>query len=85
MDIQAEPTPAILAEGLTKRYRRRRRRWTGSTFAMPRGATVGLLGGNGAGKTTTIAMLLGLLVPSGGASACSATTWRATASPRWRG
>lgn len=56
---------AIQAEGLTKRY--------GATlavddisFAVPEGATVGLLGGNGAGKTTTIAMLLGLLVPTAG-------------------
>ena len=36
------------------------------TFAVPRGAVLGLLGGNGAGKTTTIAMLLGLLEPTGG-------------------
>jgi ABC-2 type transport system ATP-binding protein len=56
---------AIRLTGLTKHY--------GETvavdniaFAVPRGATVGLLGGNGAGKSTTIAMLLGLLVPSGG-------------------
>jgi ABC-2 type transport system ATP-binding protein len=56
---------AIRVTGLTKHY--------GETvavddiaFAVPRGATVGLLGGNGAGKSTTIAMLLGLLVPSGG-------------------
>jgi ABC-2 type transport system ATP-binding protein len=56
---------AIRVTGLTKHY--------GKTvavdniaFAVPRGATVGLLGGNGAGKSTTIAMLLGLLVPSGG-------------------
>jgi len=35
-------------------------------FTVPSGATVGLLGGNGAGKTTTIAMLLGILVPTGG-------------------
>jgi ABC-2 type transport system ATP-binding protein len=35
-------------------------------FAVPAGATVGLLGGNGAGKTTTIAMLLGILVPTTG-------------------
>ena len=38
----------------------------GIDFAVPRGATVGLLGGNGAGKTTTIAMLLGLLIPTAG-------------------
>ena len=36
------------------------------SFSAPRGAVLGLLGGNGAGKTTTIAMLLGLLEPTGG-------------------
>ncbi len=56
---------AIAVEDLTKRY--------GATlavdrisFRVPRGATVGLLGGNGAGKSTTIAMLLGLLIPTEG-------------------
>jgi ABC-2 type transport system ATP-binding protein len=56
---------AIEVHNLTKRY--------GETlavdaidFAVPAGATVGLLGGNGAGKTTTIAMLLGLLIPTAG-------------------
>lgn len=56
---------AIAVDQLTKRY--------GGTlavdaisFSVPRGATVGLLGGNGAGKTTTIAMLLGLLIPTAG-------------------
>jgi len=56
---------AIQVDALSKRY--------GETlavnnisFAVARGETVGLLGGNGAGKTTTIAMLIGLLVPTGG-------------------
>lgn len=56
---------AIRVEGLTKRY--------GDTvalqslsFDLPRGMTLGLLGGNGAGKTTTIGMLLGILKPSTG-------------------
>ncbi len=56
---------AISVTGLTKRY--------GDTlavdnvaFSLPRGRTLGLLGGNGAGKTTTIAMLLGLLIPTSG-------------------
>ena len=56
---------AIRVSALSKRY--------GDTlavdgidFAVPQGATVGLLGGNGAGKTTTIAMVLGLLVPTAG-------------------
>jgi len=56
---------AIVVEHLSKRY--------GDVlavddidFAVPAGATFGLLGGNGAGKTTTIAMLLGLLIPTAG-------------------
>lgn len=56
---------AISVSRLSKRY--------GQTLAVDdigfevmRGETLGLLGGNGAGKTTTIAMLLGLLIPSGG-------------------
>ena len=39
----------------------------GISFTLKRGQTLGLLGGNGAGKTTTIGMMLGLIVPSGGA------------------
>ncbi|MDN3564300.1 ABC transporter ATP-binding protein [Paeniroseomonas aquatica] len=59
--------PAIHAEALSKRYTPEAAPAVdGLSFRMPRGATWGLLGGNGAGKTTTIAMLLGLLVPSGG-------------------
>ncbi|MDQ1080184.1 ABC transporter ATP-binding protein [Pseudoroseomonas cervicalis] len=56
----------IRAEGLTKRYGGGAAAVEGLSFALPRGATWGLLGGNGAGKSTTIAMLLGLLVPSEG-------------------
>jgi ABC-2 type transport system ATP-binding protein len=55
----------IVVQGLSKRY--------GDTlavdaisFSVPRGATMGLMGGNGAGKTTTVAMLLGLLIPTAG-------------------
>ena len=71
MDIEADATPAILAEALTKRYPGGSAAAVDAlSFAMPRGATWGLLGGNGAGKTTTIAMLLGLLVLSGGRIAC---------------
>lgn len=56
---------AIRVESLTKRYGRTLA-VDGIDFAVPAGATAGLLGGNGAGKTTTIAMLLGLLVPTAG-------------------
>ncbi|MSO91988.1 MAG: ABC transporter ATP-binding protein [Rhodospirillales bacterium] len=58
-------SPVIRAEGLTKRF--------GDIvavdavdFSVPRGITLGLLGGNGAGKTTTLAMVLGLLLPTSG-------------------
>jgi len=55
----------IRVQSLTKRYGRTLA-VDGIDFAVPAGATVGLLGGNGAGKTTTIAMLLGLLIPTSG-------------------
>ena len=56
---------AIAVRGLSKRYKTTLA-VDDISFDVPRGATVGLLGGNGAGKTTTIAMLLGLLVPTAG-------------------
>jgi ABC-2 type transport system ATP-binding protein len=56
---------AIEVENLSKQYGAARAVQDVS-FAVPPGATIGLLGGNGAGKTTTIAMMLGLLVPTSG-------------------
>jgi ABC-2 type transport system ATP-binding protein len=56
---------AIRVENLTKRYGETLA-VDGIDFAVPPGATLGLLGGNGAGKSTTIAMLLGLLIPTSG-------------------
>ena len=57
--------PAILTEGLAKRY--------GSSVAVrdltlrvDRGTVFGFLGPNGAGKTTAVKMLVGLVRPSGG-------------------
>ena len=57
--------PAIVVEGLAKRY--------GSvvavddlSFEVEAGSTTALLGANGAGKTTTIAIILGLLAASAG-------------------
>ncbi len=59
------PSPAIVVDHLTKTF--------GDVTAVddvslqvPRGETVGLLGGNGAGKTTTISMILGLVIPTSG-------------------
>ena len=69
MPIPAPPDPdaALVVEGLSKRYLPDRPPAVEDlSFTLAKGATLGLLGGNGAGKTTTIAMLLGLLVPSGG-------------------
>ena len=52
-------------EDLCKRYRSH---WAGDevNFIVPKGWTIGLLGGNGAGKTTTIAMIMGLVQPTSG-------------------
>jgi ABC-2 type transport system ATP-binding protein len=57
--------PAIVVENLTKSYGS----YTavdGVSFTLPKGATIGLLGGNGAGKTTTISMIMGLTIPTSG-------------------
>jgi ABC-2 type transport system ATP-binding protein len=63
--IPESAEPAILAEGLTKRFGN----FTAASaisFSVPRGQIFGLLGPNGAGKSTTFKMLCGLLTPSGG-------------------
>jgi ABC-2 type transport system ATP-binding protein len=61
----SNPTPAIRARGLTRRF--------GALVAVDRldlevrrGEVYGFLGPNGSGKSTTIRMLCGLLLPSGG-------------------
>ena len=46
------------------------------SFALPPGSITGLLGGNGAGKTTTIAMIMGLVTPTGGCLGVLATVLR---------
>jgi ABC-2 type transport system ATP-binding protein len=62
-----EAAPAIALDYLCKRYGSH---WAVDdvSFVVPRGWTVGLLGGNGAGKTTTIAMIMGLVVPTAGSA-----------------
>ena len=52
-------------EGLTKRYRHTLA-LDNLSFRIAKGEIVGLIGANGAGKTTTMAVLLGLVLPSGG-------------------
>jgi len=63
--VEVTEPPAIQVEDLSKHYGPVRA-VDSISFNVVRGATCALLGGNGAGKTTTIAMLLGLLLPTGG-------------------
>jgi ABC-2 type transport system ATP-binding protein len=58
--------PAISTSGLTKRYGDRVA-VDRLSLEIPSGVVAGFIGPNGAGKTTTMAMLLGLVAPSGGA------------------
>jgi len=57
--------PAIAAENLSKRYRRKVA-VDALSFEIASGEIVGFLGPNGAGKTTTLRMLAGLIRPSKG-------------------
>ena len=57
--------PVLEVEALTKRFGRAMV-VDAVSFAVAHGSTAALLGANGAGKTTTMAMILGLLLPSGG-------------------
>lgn len=65
MSPPSSAPPAIVVAGLAKTYGDVQA-VAGIDFTVPQGSVTALLGGNGAGKTTTIAMLLGLLRPSGG-------------------
>jgi ABC-2 type transport system ATP-binding protein len=56
---------AITLRNLTKRYGARAA-VENLTIDVPPGVVAGFVGPNGAGKTTTMAMLLGLVKPSGG-------------------
>jgi ABC-2 type transport system ATP-binding protein len=64
-EVTVEAEPAIAVEDLCKKYGSH---WAVDevNFIVPKGWTVGLLGGNGAGKTTTIAMIMGLVIPTVG-------------------
>jgi ABC-2 type transport system ATP-binding protein len=58
-------TTALTLDGLTKRYGERTV-VDHLDLEVPTGVVAGFVGPNGAGKTTTMAMLLGLVRPSGG-------------------
>jgi ABC-2 type transport system ATP-binding protein len=58
-------SPAILVEGLTKRFRSVVA-LDGIDFDVPPGTVFGLLGPNGAGKTTAVRVLTTILRPDGG-------------------
>lgn len=60
-----EPTMAIEAHGLFKRYGRRTA-VDGVDLAIPAGSIYGVLGPNGAGKSTTLRMILGVIEPDEG-------------------
>jgi ABC-type multidrug transport system ATPase subunit len=57
--------PAIVVEGLTKRYGDRTV-VDGISLSVEAGSIFGFLGPNGSGKSTTIKMLCGLVRPNGG-------------------
>jgi ABC-2 type transport system ATP-binding protein len=59
--------PAIVTDGLTKRYGGRVA-VDRLSLEVPAGVVAGFIGPNGAGKTTTMAMLLGLVAPTGGSA-----------------
>lgn len=58
-------TPAILADGVAKRYRRTVA-VADVSLRIEAGETFGILGVNGAGKTTTVEMIAGLRIPDRG-------------------
>src|SRR5918997_3456560 len=64
-DVTMGEQPAILAEGMVKRFGRLTA-LSGVDVAVPAGTVLGLLGPNGAGKTTLVRILTTLLPPDGG-------------------
>lgn len=60
-----QQSPAIVAEGLAKRYRRKIA-VDDVSLRVETGEIFGVLGANGAGKTTTIELIAGLRVPDRG-------------------
>src|SRR4030095_13213675 len=63
--LHARGQPAILAEGLGKRFGEVRA-LDGVDLELPAGKVLALLGPNGSGKTTIVRILATLLAPDGG-------------------
>jgi len=68
-------TPAVLCEGLKKRYGPHEA-LRGLDLDVPKGALFGFLGPNGAGKSTTLRILAGLVRPDAGRAAILGTDAR---------
>jgi ABC-2 type transport system ATP-binding protein len=64
----AHDIPAIVADGLEKRYRGDVTALDGLTFSVEPGTIFGLLGPNGAGKSTTVKVLTTLSRPDAGSA-----------------
>jgi len=65
MTVSSPSDVVLRTVGLTKRYGKLTA-VQGLALEVQRGRVYGFLGPNGAGKTTTIALMLGLIAPSGG-------------------
>ena len=66
--MQLHDTPAIVADGLEKRYPGDVTALEGLSFSVEPGTIFGLLGPNGAGKSTTVKVLTTLSKPDAGAA-----------------
>jgi ABC-2 type transport system ATP-binding protein len=65
MELPETSPPAIVVEGLTKRYRHVTA-VDDLSFTVRRGAVTGFLGPNGAGKTTALKAIVGIARPTAG-------------------
>jgi ABC-2 type transport system ATP-binding protein len=64
-NVTSEHVPAVLAEGLKKRFGKTEA-LCGVDFDVQRGTVLGVLGPNGAGKTTSVRILTTLIKPDAG-------------------
>ena len=64
-ETQESATPAIVTQGLVKRFGRIIA-LNDVNLVVPLGTTLGLLGPNGSGKTTLLSILAGFIAPTGG-------------------